>query len=628
MASEAIPQLSSTAGAKTPADADLHGDRDGIPEEDKLETDGSSVSRRVSSEVRDVGGRETRPDADRSDPGYNRDHSDDHSDHSDLCIHSNHDDNRNDVEAGLAPVPSVAPPPYSIYTHWEKRMIVLAVSLAAFFSPVTAQIYLPALNVLAVDFNITSTQVNLTMTTYMILQGITPMFVGGLADGAGRRPAYIVCFVIYIAANIGLALCHNYASLLVIRCIQSAGSSSTIALCQAVVADIVTSAERGQYIGFTVLPVVLAPTVGPILGGVLSQYLGWRSIFWFLAISSAVTFVFLLIFLPETCRNIVGDGSIRPHPMYRTFKQLFCDWKDKRAHRRRKAIRQHNVEQGIDADNGLERTTTRASSIRQPLAIKFPNPLRSLMMLFEKEIGILVGYNAIVFAGFYSISVALPSQFQKLYGYNDLVIGLMYIPMAAGSALTAFVMGPLMNWNYRRHARRLGLPVDKSRQTDLAQFPVERARLEIGVPLAALAAAVILCWGWVLEQRVSVAVPCVLNFFYGVGMVGFNNTVSVLLIDVTPGHAGAAVAANNLARCLLGALFSAVIVPMIDGMGIGWAFFFLGALYIVFLPLNLLLMRNGIRYRAEMKAREARRKEQRHQKKADKAARKGEKAEK
>ena len=620
MTSEAIPQLSLAADAKTPAGADLHGDKDGVSEEGKPETDSSSVSRRVSSESRDVSDKEMRQDADSNDPDLNPDLSD-HSDH-------DHDHDRNDVEAGLAPVQSAAPPPYSIYTRWEKRMIVLAVSLAAFFSPVTAQIYLPALNVLAADFNITSTQVNLTMTTYMILQGITPMFVGGLADGAGRRPAYIVCFVIYIVANIGLALCHNYASLLVIRCIQSAGSSSTIALCQAVVADIVTSAERGQYIGFTVLPVVLAPTVGPILGGVLSQYLGWRSIFWFLAISSAVMFGFLLVFLPETCRNIVGDGSIRPHPMYRTFKQLFCDWKYKRAHRRRKAIRERNAEQGIegvegiDADNGLERTTTRASSIRQPLTIKFPNPLRSLMMLFEKEIGILVGYNAIIFAGFYSISVALPSQFEKIYGYNDLVIGLMYIPMAAGSALTAFAMGPLMSWNYRRHARRLGLPVDKARQTDLLQFPIERARLEIGIPLAALAAAVILCWGWVLEQRVSVAVPCVLNFFYGVGMVGYNNTVSVLLIDVTPGHAGAAVAANNLARCLLGALFSAVIVPMIDGMGIGWAFFFLGALYVVFLPLNLLLMRHGIRYRAEMKARAERRKEQRHQKKAAKAAQK------
>ncbi|CAK7217571.1 hypothetical protein SBRCBS47491_003204 [Sporothrix bragantina] len=512
----------------------------------------------------------------------------------------------------------LVPPRYSVYSLWEKRWIVLAVSAAAFFSPVTAQIYLPALNVIAADFRITATQVNLTMTTYMIFQGITPMFVGGLADGAGRRPAYMICFAVYIVANVGLAVCHNYASLLVVRMIQSAGSSSTIALCQAVVADIVTSAERGQYIGFTVLPTVLAPTLGPILGGVLSQYLGWRSIFWFLVISSAVMFVVLLLFLPETCRQIVGDGSIRPHPLYRTFWQLFTDWRAKRQYRKKRAKNNDS--------SGLERTPTRASSVRPPLKVTFPNPLRSLLMLFEKQIGILVGYNAIVFAGFYSISVAMPSQYALVYGYNDLVIGLMYIPMAAGSALTAFVMGPLMNWNYRRHARRLGMPVDKSRQTDLAQFPIERARLEIGIPLAVLAAAVLLCWGWALQCRVSVALPCVLNFLYGIGMIGFNNATSVLLIDVSPGQAGAAVAANNLARCLLGALFSAVIVPMIDRLGVGWAFVLLGLLYIVFLPLMFLLMRNGIRYRQEQADKDASKKQRRVEKREEKQRRAREEA--
>ncbi|CAK7210818.1 hypothetical protein SCUCBS95973_000918 [Sporothrix curviconia] len=539
-------------------------------------------------------------------------HDDDH----DQPENENEDEDEDDNQADATGSAEEVPPRYSVYSLWEKRWIVLAVSAAAFFSPVTAQIYLPALNVIAADFGISATQVNLTMTTYMIFQGITPMFVGGLADGAGRRPAYMVCFAVYIVANVGLAVCHNYPSLLVVRMIQSAGSSSTIALCQAVVADIVTSAERGQYIGFTVLPSVLAPTLGPILGGVLSQYLGWRSIFWFLVISSAVMFVVLLLFLPETCRQIVGDGSVRPHPLYRTFWQLFSDWRAKRQYRKNRASNR-----GSTDNNGLERTPTRASSVRPPLKVTFPNPLRSLLMLFEKQIGILVGYNAIVFAGFYSISVAMPSQYALVYGYNDLIIGLMYIPMAAGSALAAFVMGPLMNWNYRRHARRLGLPVDKARQADLSRFPIERARLEIGIPLAVLAAAVLLCWGWALQCRVSVALPCVLNFLYGVGMMGFNNATSVLLIDVSPGQAGAAVAANNLARCLLGALFSAVIVPMIDRLGVGWAFVLLGLLYVVFLPLMFLLMRSGIRYRQEQAAKVARKKQRRDEKREEKERR-------
>ncbi|KAH8885974.1 MFS general substrate transporter [Thozetella sp. PMI_491] len=399
------------------------------------------------------------------------------------------------------------PPRYSIYSRWQKSLIVLGASLAAFISPLTGQIYLPALNVIASDLHITPSQVNLTITTYMIFQGITPMFFGSFADGAGRRPAYIICFVIYILANIGLALTKNYASLLVVRCIQSAGSASTVALCQAVVADIVSSAERGQYIAITIIPIIFAPSLGPVIGGILSQYLGWRSIFWFLAITGAVLFVGVLLFLPETCREIVGDGSIRPHPFHRTVYQLLKDanakWKA-----RRHPDRLHPV-------------NSRASTTRlEPLRIPVPNFLGSLQLLLQKEIGLLLVFSSLMFAGFYAIATAMPLQLREAYGMDDLTIGLMYLPTAGGSIFAAFVVGPMVNWNYRRHAAKLGILVDKSRQQDLTNFPIERARLEVGIPLYLLTAVVFLGWGFALQRQAHVAVLCILLFLNGAGQIG------------------------------------------------------------------------------------------------------------
>ncbi|OIW32638.1 MFS general substrate transporter [Coniochaeta ligniaria NRRL 30616] len=496
------------------------------------------------------------------------------------------------------------PPPYSIYTLWEKRWIVLAASLSAFFSPLTAQIYLPALPTLSKDFNVSNSQINLTVTTYMIFQGVTPMFIGGLADTAGRRPAYLICFVVYIAANIGLALSKNYTSILVVRMLQSAGSSTTVALNQAVVADIITSAERGQYIGITVIPIVLAPSLGPVLGGILAEYLGWRSIFWFLTIAAGVTLVPMLLFFPETCRKIVGDGSVRPHPAYRTCWQMIVDWRQKRAARK------------TGGNTGLVRTTSTATSAskRPKFKLVSPNFLGSLIILFEKEVGLLLLYSGLVFAGFYAIATALPAQLQAKYGFNDVIVGLMYLPLAGGSIVTAFVAGPLINRNFRRHAARMGLAVDSSRQMDLSNFPIERARLEVGVPLLGLSIAVMLVWGWVMQSDVSVGVPCVLLFLMGVGMIGFVNTINTLLIDIYPSKAGAAVAANNLSRCLLGAAASAAIQPMITAMGSGWAFFLLGALYIVCFPMLLVVMKMGPKWRAEVVAKEKRNKEKKEAK--------------
>ncbi|KAK7743235.1 hypothetical protein SLS53_004320 [Cytospora paraplurivora] len=491
----------------------------------------------------------------------------------------------------------IVPKQYSAFNLWEKRLIVLGASLSAFFSPLTAQIYFPALTLLEQDFHVSSSKINLTIMAYMILQGISPAVIGGFADTAGRRPAYIVCFVIYIGANIGVALCQTYAQLIVLRCLQSAGSASTVALCQAVVADTITSSERGQYMGITVLPIVLAPSLGPVLGGILSQYLGWRWIFWFLTILAGVALVLMLLFFPETCRKIVGDGSLRAHPAYKTLWQIIKD-----AHRKRQARKSNDPD-------FLKRVTTSTSSTPRPkLKINFGNPFDAFKLLFEPLLGLLLGYSAIVFAGFYAIATVMPSQFSRLYGFDEVKVGLMYLPMAGGSIVAAFVVGPAINWNYRRHAKLLGMSINKGRQDDLSNFPVERARIEIGLPLLGLSALVVFAWGWALQYNAPVAVPCVLLFLMGVGMIGFNNASMVLVTDMYRTKAGAATAANNLTRCLIGAAFTAAISPMIDGIGAGWSFTIIGFLYLAGAPLLFLIMKNGIKWRRKIAEKEERKK--------------------
>ena len=55
------------------------------------------------------------------------------------------------------------------------------------------------------------------------------------------------------------------------------------------------------------LPSSLGPGIGPIIRGLLAHYLGWRSVFWFLVISSGVVFIVMPLLYPETCRKIGGD---------------------------------------------------------------------------------------------------------------------------------------------------------------------------------------------------------------------------------------------------------------------------------------------------------------------------------
>ncbi|RYP48207.1 hypothetical protein DL768_005867 [Monosporascus sp. mg162] len=467
-------------------------------------------------------------------------------------------------------------PKYSVFTPWEKRGIVLGAAIGALFSPLSAQIYLPALPAVAADLGVSISEINLTITTYMVFQGITPMVIGSLADSAGRRPAYGICFVLYILANIGCALAPNYKSLLVLRMLQSAGASSTIVLCQAVVADIATSAERGTYVAYTSLPGMLGPCIGPVVGGVLAQYLGWRWIFWLLAIMAIAVFAASAAFLPETCRYVVGDGSVLPPPAYRTLWQL---WKDSSARRRKGSpARSDGGEGGHDVSSASQ-----PSSL--PKKEKF-NVFRSLVLLFEAEMFLLLAYGAVVYAGVYAAMASMGTQLQVVYGLSQAEVGLLYLPISGGMLLSAVAIGRALDWNYRRHRRRHDL-------SGGGDFPIERARLEVGAPLVALSCVVIAAWGWALETSVPLAVTCVLLALLGFGVVGFTNASSALITDLNPGNAAAAAASNNITRCLVGAAATAVIDPLIRVVGLGWAFVLFGALFAVLSPSMWLVMRNG-----------------------------------
>jgi multidrug resistance protein len=515
------------------------------------------------------------------------------------------DDNKiQDVEAAEPPLqPSrtaESEKPFSSFTLWEKRVIVSVASFGGLLSPMTTNIYFPALNTIASDLHVTISKVNLTITTYMIFQALAPSFIGNFADNQGRRPAYIIGFAIYIVSNIGLAVNNSYAGLMVLRCIQSCGSSGMVTLMSAVVADVITSAERGSYIAFTSIGSILGPSIAPVLGGVLSQNLGWHSIFWFLVIWSGVFGCFMVVFYPETCRGIVGDGSLPP-PKWN--KSLISIHKE---HQRKKQGQTIEIAQEVAVEKSAKKKS------------RFPNPIATLRVCLEKETAIILLFGGVIYAGFYAVSTTVSTQFRAIYNLNDTDLGLVFLPLAVGSIGAALTNGNLLDRNYRRHAKKAGLPLQRSKQIDMSNFNIERVRLEIGLPFLCAGSALFIAYGWLLDYEVHIAGPIIVLVFMGYCTLAGFNTMSVLIIDTHRSNPATASAANNLVRCLLGAGASAVANPMIEAMGRGWAFTFIGLVELALMPTLLAVMRWGPEWRRA----EKRMVEERHKREDEKNARK------
>lgn len=115
--------------------------------------------------------------------------------------------------------------PFSAFTKTQKRWITFLVAFAGMFSPMSSFIYYPAITSIADNLGISIQAVNLTVTSYMVVSGVFPAILGNVADLLGRRPVYLIAFLIYIVANIGLALQRSFPALLTLRMLQSAGSS-------------------------------------------------------------------------------------------------------------------------------------------------------------------------------------------------------------------------------------------------------------------------------------------------------------------------------------------------------------------------------------------------------------------
>lgn len=465
------------------------------------------------------------------------------------------------------------------------------VTWAAFISPTSANIYFPALNPLRVELGVSTTLINLTLTSYMIFQGLAPTIFGDLADMAGRRPAYILAFTVYMGANIGLALQNSYAALFVLRCLQSTGSSGAIALGYGVVADISTSAERGSYMGIVGAGTMVGPAFAPMIGGILTQFLGWRSIFWFLVIVAGCFLVPFALTVPETGRNVVGNGSVPPQG----WNMTFFEWWDLR--------KQKKSEGGLSRSETAEGRRLAQAELAKGRKLRWPNPLKTVHIIMEKDMAVVLFYNALIYTAFYDIMASIPQLFAEIYGYNDLQIGLCYIPFGCGCAIASIINGRMLDRNYKKVAKEVGFAIDRKHGDDLRHFPIERARLEIIWPILSFGLACVLCYGWVLEKNANLAAPLILQFFIGLCVNGSFNILSTLVVDLYPQSPSTATAANNLVRCFLGAGGTGIINIMIDSMGRGWCFTFIALICIAAMPLLWVELKWGPGWREERRVR-------------------------
>lgn len=170
-------------------------------------------------------------------------------------------------------------PPRSLAT-------TLAIAALVALGPLSTDMYLPALPTLAREFDTDSGSVQLTLSLFLGGFAIAQLIYGPLSDRYGRKPVLLGGLGLFLISSIACALATRIESLILFRFLQALGGSAGPVLGRAMVRDIHGPKEAGRVLSHIGSAMALGPAIAPIVGGYLLVWLGWASIFWFLALFS------------------------------------------------------------------------------------------------------------------------------------------------------------------------------------------------------------------------------------------------------------------------------------------------------------------------------------------------------
>ncbi|KAI0401345.1 major facilitator superfamily domain-containing protein [Xylaria palmicola] len=444
--------------------------------------------------------------------------------------------------------------------NWSKGYkwyITMVVALTCFVVAFASSVVTPDIAGVSREFGISEEVALLSITLFVIGFGIGPMAFAPLSEVYGRQVIYISTLGVAVIFVIPCALAQNTETLLVGRAIDGIAFSAPITIIGGTLADLWRAEERGiPMAAFSAAPFI-GPAVGPLVGGFLSDALGWRWLYWLTLILSGAVWALISFTVPET---------YAPTILARRAKKL------------RKETRDNDwvTEQDLDM---------RPLGERMRIFLIMP-----LKLLFGELIVFLISiYMSVLYGLLYMFFIAFPIVFQEGKGYSAGITGLTFIPLAVGVVCAAFC-APWVNKHYL-----------KIIQPYAGRLPPAELRL---IPM------MLSCWfiplgmiifAWTSYPHLIWVGPTLAGWPVGFGFIFLYNSANNYLVDTYQDRAASALAAKTFIRSIWGASVVLFTTQMYHRLGYQWASTLLAGISLLCCAIPFLFWKYGERIRRHSK---------------------------
>jgi DHA1 family bicyclomycin/chloramphenicol resistance-like MFS transporter len=197
------------------------------------------------------------------------------------------------------------------------HIVALSLALLLGLQPVVTDLYLPALPQLARDLDAPMTGTQLTMSALILAFGVAQLVWGPVADRWGRRPVLLASLSLLAVASVGATLAPTIGVLVAWRVAQGATMAAAVVCARAMVRDLYEPHHGAHVMSKGLSGLGVIALAGPVLGGLLSAWGGWRSALAAVTLGAAGALVFVWRCLPET-NHRRNPQATRVGPLART----------------------------------------------------------------------------------------------------------------------------------------------------------------------------------------------------------------------------------------------------------------------------------------------------------------------
>jgi len=189
------------------------------------------------------------------------------------------------------------------------------------FPQISESIFTPVLPNISRDLNVSAATSQLTMSIYFIAFAIGVLFWGQLSDKIGRRKAMLSGIIVYLLGNIFLWISPQFNFILLARFVQAFGASVGSVVTQTIMRESFSGIDGAKVFSKVGAAMALSPAFGPLIGGIIQTYLGYRNVFSFLIVMAISILFYSYYRLPET----IDEKNISQTPLLQITWKLLKD---------------------------------------------------------------------------------------------------------------------------------------------------------------------------------------------------------------------------------------------------------------------------------------------------------------